>query len=72
MGPPYSEVEVYSIQVDLGSSGDAELQAQASAIPTAFRIEPEQRAILAELANAGIAASADLTRLRAALASASP
>jgi NTE family protein len=67
MGPPYSEVDVYSIQVDLSSSGDAALQAQASEIPTVFRIQPEQRAILAGLASAGIAASTDFTRLRAAL-----
>jgi NTE family protein len=67
LGPPYSLVDVYSIQIDISSEPDAQLRDRARAIPTAFVISQEDRAVLASVARSSVETSTELARLRAAV-----
>jgi NTE family protein len=64
---PYSNVDVYAIQVDLASTIDESLRERARAIPTTFHVRTEDRAILQSVAAAGVERSTEFARLRAAL-----
>lgn len=72
LAAPYSDVDVYSIDIDLLSTPDGAVREQARAIPTAFEISARDRETLASVAKATLDASSELSRLRSAVAAGSP
>jgi NTE family protein len=59
---PGSDVDIFSIEVSLSTIDDSALRDRVLAIPTAFRISSEDRALLREAARQGLRQSGDFRR----------
>ena len=64
-----SDADIYSIEVKLGDVADPLLSERLRAIPTSFRISPEQIDDLRAAARASLTASTELQRLRSSFES---
>jgi hypothetical protein len=59
-----ADVDIFSIEVNLGDLRDANLRERVLAIPTAFRISTDDRDLLRSAARAGLAESDEFRRFR--------
>jgi|APFre7841882724_1041349.scaffolds.fasta_scaffold02628_4 NTE family protein len=62
---PGADVDIYAIEINLSDLEDRELRERVLAIPTAFRITPEDLELLRRAAHAGVAQSPELARFLA-------
>ncbi len=63
-----ADVDIFSIEVNLGDLRDANLREHVLAIPTAFRISTDDRDLLRSAARAGLAESDEFRRFRESVA----
>jgi NTE family protein len=68
LGPAARDADIFAIEITLSGIEDRELRERVLAVPTAFRISADDRALLRRAAKVSVANSKELTRFVASMA----